>query len=87
MRIRYHKNFLKNYKKRIVSNEKLDLKFKSQMGKFLEDPSHITLKSHKLTGKMSTYWSFSVTGDIRVIYRKVADVIVLFDIGTHNQVY
>jgi len=87
MQILYHKNFLKNYKKRIVSNEKLDLQFKSQLEKFLADPSDVTLKNHKLTGQMKTYWSFSVTGDVRVIYRKVADDILLYDIGTHNQVY
>jgi len=87
MQILYHKNFLKNYKKRIVSNEKLDLQFKSQLEKFLADPSDVTLKNHKLTGQMKTYWSFSVTGDVRVIYRKVPDDILLYDIGTHNQVY
>ena len=87
MQILYHKNVLKNYKKRIVSNEKLDLQFKSQLEKFLADPSDVTLKNHKLTGQMKTYWSFSVTGDVRVIYRKVADDILLYDIGTHNQVY
>jgi len=87
MQILYHKNFLKNYKKRIVSNEKLDLKFKSQLEKFLSDSSEATLKNHKLAGRMKTYWSFSATGDVRVIYQKVAGDILLYDIETHNQVY
>lgn len=37
---------------------------------------------------MREFWAFSVTGDIRVIYRMLSeDEAELFDIGSHNQVY
>ncbi|MHB8443360.1 MAG: type II toxin-antitoxin system RelE/ParE family toxin [Patescibacteria group bacterium] len=87
MKIKYHKNFLKNYKKRISPNPKLVDKFQKRLGIFLDNFNNPVLKNHKLTGKLSIYNSFSVTGDIRVIYKIEEDSILLFDIGTHNQVY
>ncbi|MBU1129795.1 type II toxin-antitoxin system mRNA interferase toxin, RelE/StbE family, partial [Patescibacteria group bacterium] len=55
---------------------------------FLKNPSHPLIKDHKLIGSKSNLRSFSVTGDIRLIYKKISNnTIVLMDIGTHNQVY
>ena len=45
------------------------------------------LFDHPLTGKLEGKRAFSITGDIRVIYVETDDAIVLFDIGTHAQVY
>ncbi len=87
MQIQYHKQFLKNYRKRIASNKKLDVKFIAQLNKLLTNPSDVTLKNHSLSGKLKNFWSFSVTGDVRVVYQIVEDSILLYDIGTHNQVY
>ncbi len=87
MRIKYHKNFIKNYRKRISSNPKLVSKFQKQLDIFLINPQNPILRNHKLIGKLSSYNSFSLTGDIRVIYQIEEDAILLFDIGTHNQVY
>ena len=42
---------------------------------------------HKLIGSLEGFRSFSITGDIRVVYRKDGAEIELYDIGTHNQVY
>ena len=87
MNIHQHKHFLKVYKKRIFPNYSLDNKFKERLKLFIEDHANPVLKNHSLKGKKSSYRSFSVTGDIRVIYEKVQDGILLLDIGTHNQVY
>ena len=87
MKILYHRNFVKNYKKRIASNSKLVSKFKLQLEILLENPSNSVLKNHRLIGQMVEYRSFSVTGDIRVIYRLKGKNILLYDIGSHNQVY
>lgn len=87
MKIDYHKDFLKNFQKRIASNPQLDARFQQRLRLFLTDPQNPVLKNHKLVGKKSTYWSFSITGDIRVIYQQKDDHLLLFDIGSHNQVY
>ncbi len=87
MEIKYHKRFLKNFRKRIISNSKLTNQFEQRLEKFKENPNDPILKDHKLTGDMSEYRAFSVSGDLRVVYRIFGDEIWLYDIGSHNQVY
>lgn len=87
MRIEYHKNFVKNYKKRVANNPSLNAKFAARIRLFQSNPQSPVLRNHKLVGKKENYWSFSITGDIRVVYRLESDRVMLYDIGTHNQVY
>lgn len=87
MTIRFHRNFLKNYRKRIERNPQLVSQFDSRLKLFQKDPNNGILRNHRLTGKKKAYNSFSVSGDIRVIYRKIGSIVLLYDIGTHNQVY
>ncbi len=87
MKIQYHREFLKNYKKRIAPYPKLELQFKKQLEKLITDPDDPTIKDHKLIGKRKNFRSFSITGDIRIVYIIVDSNIWLFDIGSHNQVY
>ena len=87
MQILQHRKFLKNYRKRIAPNQKLAKEFERRLKLFLENPKHPLLKNHRLVGRKSQYWSFSITGDIRVVYRIVGNDIWLYDIGSHNQVY
>lgn len=82
-----HKQFRKNYKKRISPNSVIDIKFEERFALFLEDPTNSELKDHALTGKMAGFRAFWVTGDIRVVYFKEGNNTVLYDIGSHNQVY
>jgi addiction module RelE/StbE family toxin len=87
MQIKYHKEFQKSYKKRIAPNPKLVAQFQKQLTLFLKNPENPTLKDHKLVGKKLRLRAFSITGDIRVVYKIVNDELWLFDIGSHNQVY
>ena len=87
MQIKYHRQFSKNFSKRIASKSKLVAQFQSRLDLFIENPNDLVLKDHKLTGKLSNYRAFSITGDIRVVYKIVNNDLWLFDIGTHNQVY
>ena len=87
MQIKYHKEFSKNYQKRVSSNPKLVLKFQVTLKQLTEESTNPVLKDHKLVGKLSNYRAFSITGDIRVVYKIVGDELWLYDIGTHNQVY
>ena len=57
------------------------------------DPFTPSLKSHKLTGQLEGLWSCTVIYDCRIIFalRKDPesgnDLIVLIDIGSHDEVY
>lgn len=52
-----------------------------------------SLKSHKLTGQLEGLWSCSVAYDCRIIYtfqqdeESGDDLIILIDIGSHDEVY
>ena len=87
MEILYHANFLKAYRKRIKSNKKLDLLFQNKIQLFIKNYSNPTLKDHELIGEKENYRAFWLTGDYRVVYKKVGSTIILYNIGTHNQVY
>jgi addiction module RelE/StbE family toxin len=89
MKIEYHKVFIKHYQQRILPYPSIDKKFQLRIKlliKSLHNPDPV-LRVHRLKGLQKMYYSFSVTGDIRVIYRVEGDVIRLYDIGSHNQVY
>lgn len=87
MEILYHKNFLKNYRKRILPHRALNSQFKKRLKLFQDNPKNPILREHRLLGGKKNYRAFSVTGDIRVIYKKSNGTILLYDIDTHNQVY
>ncbi|MGH9857537.1 MAG: type II toxin-antitoxin system RelE/ParE family toxin [Acidobacteriota bacterium] len=88
MTITYHSTFKKHYKKRIAQNPSLTKHFTRRISLFLTDITHPSLRNHPLSGDLKGYYSFSITGDIRVIYRFESERVVQFyDVGTHNQVY
>ena len=87
MNIKYHRTFLKHFKKRILLHHNLVTKFKERLNLKLSDPTNPALKDHRLSGKRAEYRSFSITGDIRVIYKIEGETLFLYDIGTHSQVY
>lgn len=87
MRIKYHREFLKNYRKKISPYPKLEKQFKEKLGRFVKDPKDPSLRDHKLIGKRKDFRAFSVAGDIRVVYTIISGSVWLYDIGTHNQIY
>jgi addiction module RelE/StbE family toxin len=88
LELEYHKQFLKNFKSRISHDKKLNIQFKKRLSVFLDNPKNILLKDHGLAGTKLGYRSFSINGDLRVIYTyQSLTKIVLVDIGSHNQVY
>lgn len=88
MEIYYYKNFKKNYKKRIFQNKKLSKVVANRIGIFMKNPKDPILNTHRLIGAKRNFYSFSVTGDIRIIFYYTNDgKVALIDIGSHNQVY
>ena len=45
------------------------------------------INDHPLTGKLKGLRSFSVGGDVRVVYEETEEHYLFVDIGSHNQVY
>lgn len=85
--VAFSSSFKKAFK-RISRNKALEKKFWSRLEVFMEDPSGVRLKAHKLSGKLKDLWSFSIEYDVRVIfYFSDKTHAVFIDIGTHNEVY
>ncbi|OIP87456.1 hypothetical protein AUK05_01215 [Candidatus Shapirobacteria bacterium CG2_30_35_20] len=69
-------------------NKKLKFQLEKRIELFKLDRNNSLLKDHDLVGREQGQRSFSITGDIRVIYFFETDDIVWFvDVGSHNQVY
>ena len=86
--ILFSSGFKRSLKRKLKSNQKLEVLFFEKLELFSSDPFYPQLKTHKLTGDLSNYWSFSVQQDLRVIFYFEDDHhIVLTDIGSHDEVY
>ncbi len=82
MKIIYSPRFAKEYKK-------LPLKVKLQAEKkeevFRKDPFSTSLKTHKLSGKLNEFYSFSINYQIRIVFHYQSENTIVFDnIGTHE---
>ncbi|MBI5754908.1 type II toxin-antitoxin system mRNA interferase toxin, RelE/StbE family [Candidatus Peregrinibacteria bacterium] len=81
----YHKDFKKDF---TILSENMKKRFAERFLIFLKNPTEPILRDHSLVGDLSGKRAFSVSGDIRVIYRVLhKGTILLLRIGTHNQVY
>lgn len=86
-KIKYVGNFIKHFNKRIEPFTNLSQKFDERIKLFLTDSSHPILKDHQLKGNKIGFRSFSITGDMRIVYYTKEGRISFVDIVTHNQVY
>lgn len=86
MKIRFHKNFEKKFKK---LPPELKKKTVSAIEIFMKNPTDPTLRNHQLKGLMKGKRAFSVTGDVRIIFEEIDGyvLVIMLDVGTHNQVY
>ncbi len=79
------KVFEKHFRKRITSNKKLLRQFAERYDMFYLGKRGYPLNDHALVGARKGMRSFSITADIRVIYREESDCLIFLDIGTHAQ--
>ena len=87
MNIYYIGKFKKHFKQRIKPKENLYKKFTERLTLFRVYRNDPILLDHPLKGKKQPLRSFSITGDIRVIYFIKDSDAYFVDIGSHNQVY
>jgi len=48
-------------------------------------PLHPSLNTHKLKGELSTFWSFYITNNYRVLFRFLKNnEVIYYDVDTHD---
>lgn len=81
-KIKFTPNFAKNYKKLPVIIRRKAVKREIF---FRRDPFAPSLKTHKLSGNLEEYWSFSIDYQYRIVFRfTTAGDILFVDVGTHS---
>ncbi len=88
IKVAYSPAFKRAYKKTLKNNSSRQILFQQKISLFLQDPFHPQLRTHKLSGVLKDFYSFSIEYDLRVIFYFISDTeVVLENIGTHNEVY
>jgi addiction module RelE/StbE family toxin len=89
MEVSFSDSFKKAFKKKLKSTE-LESEFWIRLEMFINDPFDPKLKTHKLSGKLKSLWSYSLEYDLRVVFYFTKDKpkkAVFVDLGTHDEVY
>ena len=84
MKIYYTSKFLSSYRK-FPKSVKLDAEKKEKL--FRKDPFDPSLKTHKLTGKFKSFWSFSIDRKYRIIFEFTKKNEVLFHKAGPHDIY
>jgi mRNA-degrading endonuclease YafQ of YafQ-DinJ toxin-antitoxin module len=88
MKVELHRSFVKSYRQRIRPNRKLCLQVERRVTLFKKNRPDPFLKDHALIGRQQHLRSFSLGGDLRIVYYLASENLAIFiDIGSHNQVY
>jgi mRNA-degrading endonuclease YafQ of YafQ-DinJ toxin-antitoxin module len=88
--VSFASSFGKSFRKTIASHPEIELTFWQKLEIFIANPFDSTLRTHKLSGQLKNYWSFSVGYEYRIVFYFTSDKpkkAVLVDIGTHDEVY
>lgn len=80
----FTKTFLKQYKK---APKKVQKSFKQRLRLYVQNPGHVGLRRHQLSGKFAAYTSINITGDWRLILKEEKNSITCMLLGTHSQLY
>lgn len=83
MKLVIHKSFQKAFQRLIKKNSPLEKKILAILDILENDPFTPSLKSHKLKGNLSDYWSCFFSQD----ENSEETLIILVDIGSHDEVY
>ena len=82
---KFHRRFIKQYRKASVTTRK---KCDERLLLFEKELFHPQLDNHPLKGKYIGYRSINITGNWRAVYRPLDDTTAYFVyLGTHSQLY
>ena len=74
-----------SFKKSIKKYSSYRNKIEKTIDKFMKNPFEPSLKTHKLTGKLSNYWSFSIDYHLRALIEFIdKETVGFIDVGTHE---
>ena len=85
--------FRRGFKKAVRKNPGLQERVFSALEKLSKQPFNSELKTYKLHGKLAGLWACEVEYDCRIVFAfenepaTGKEIIVLADIGTHDEVY
>ena len=85
-------DFLRAFK-RLKRNADLATRAERAIKMLAADPKHPSLRTHALKGAFDGLWACSAAYDLRIVFEDVVRketqerVLVLLDIGTHDDVY
>ncbi|AHJ14053.1 type II toxin-antitoxin system RelE/ParE family toxin [Sulfurospirillum multivorans] len=87
--IRLSESYKKRLRKFIQSHKDMAVRYEKTLRILQENPYHPSLRLHKLKGNLSEYYSISINIEYRIImdFMIVDEVIILLDIGAHDEVY
>ena len=86
--VAFSSSFKRAYKRNIGGDAQRKKRFLSKLSIFIKDPFDPQLRTHKLSGKLSDLWSFSVEYDLRIVFYFSGESEAVFvDIGSHDDVY
>jgi len=88
MKIKYHKNFIKSYRKK---DNKIRLRFQERLEEFTEKPFSVKLNNHSLLWKYKWKRSINISWDYRAIFKELSnntyEFIEFTDFWTHSELY
>lgn len=93
MKIVVSNKFKRSFRKFTRRNTKLQIKIEEIISKLAEDVFDSSLGTHKLEGKLADLLACFCGYDCRIVFAIETDketdekVIVLLDVGTHDEVY
>jgi addiction module RelE/StbE family toxin len=92
-RVAWDSSFRRAFKRTTRKDPHLRRRILDVIEMLTEDASDPRLRTHKLRGKLEGLWACWVEYDCRIVFafepdpRAGEDMIVLIDIGTHDEVY
>ena len=87
--IRLSESYKKRLRKFIQSYKDMAVRYEKTLRILQENPYHPSLRLHKLKGNLSEHYSISINIEYHIImdFMIVDEVIILLDIGSHDEVY
>ncbi len=70
--IAFSPSFKRAFKKRIAGRKPLEENIWKRVEMFKVDPHDVRLRTHKLSGELREFWSFSIDYDVRVAFQFAA---------------
>ena len=86
--VAFSSSFIRAFHKQMKSTPKIRSQFDEKLQIFLDNPFDPRLKTHKLSGKLSEIWSFSISYQLRITFSFIESNKVIFEnIGNHDFIY